>query len=193
MVSYTTPQAIANYLGATFTPEQDAQALAVADGVTVWIDHRTGRTWQSTGTIADEIQTVHGTTAYLSVPPVVAVTSVELSDKAGGWSAVDPAQYALTDPAHGTLTFVGGYNNASVRVDYTSDATAPPADIALAATILAAELMTVVLHPESAGVESIAVGQNDINLKYAGASGNQSAAAQTAVRIVDSYRRVVLA
>jgi hypothetical protein len=193
VVPYTTPAAIASYLGRTFTPEQESWATSVASGITVWIDHRTGRTWQSTGPVLDEIGTVAGSSLFLQIPPVVSIELIEQSDGAAGWLVVPATDYALTDHAHGTVTFVGGYHGEVLRADYTTSATAPPADVAMAATVLSADYLATALAPESFGLETVAVGQNDLSLHYAGASGTASASAVAALAVVDSYRKVVLA
>jgi hypothetical protein len=195
---YTTPELIEQYLGRLFaTPQQTAWATATAAGITVWIDHRTGRTWQGTesgATILDEPQTVHGISIYLDHAPVASVQVLEYLDGLV-WVVVDPANYALTDPSHGVVTVPGSYNGAAVRVDYTAAGAAlvPPSDIVLAATVLAADYLTTALAPESFGVESVAVGQNDISVHYAGSSGAASARSAAAIAVVDSYRKVVLA
>jgi hypothetical protein len=197
MADYTSSQQIAAYLGTTLTTEQLQQADVVAHAITDWIDHRTGRTWQQLGAIVDEINDVIGTSVYLHHAPVASVEAVDVLDEnlfPPTWQTLDPSQYTLIDPQAGVLQLVGGYAGDAVRVDYTTDQTQPPSDLAYAATVLAADTMTVTLHPESAGVSSIAVGQNDISITYADAgTGGASSAVSLAVRVVDAYRRVVLA
>jgi hypothetical protein len=192
---YTTPAAIATYLGRTFTPEQDSWATSVAAGITVWIDHRTGRTWQLPADITDEPQTTAGQTVYLDQRPVTAVTSVSLRGMgaSGEWAVVDPADYELTDPRNGVLVIATASNNQDARVSYSYAAAGPPADIAMAATVLSADYLATALAPESFGLETVAVGQNDLSLHYAGASGKASASAMAALGVVDSYRKVVFA
>jgi hypothetical protein len=192
---YTDAAAIAAYLATTFTPEQETAATTAAHAITVWIDHRTGRSWQTSGPIAAETHTVEGTIVFLNVPPVVSIERCELYGGVGsGWSTLDPSAYELVDPPSGQVGFLGGYNGAAVRFDYTSDTSSPPADLAYAATVLAADLVSPTLDPDLAGVESIAVGQNDINLKFAATSSAvDGGGATSAVRVVDSYRRVVIA
>lgn len=195
MAAYTDAQKIANHLGVALTPGQATQADVVALAVTVWIDHRTGRSWQAvSGTVADEIQPVVEQTVWLAHPPVTAVSEVELRPKLGAWTVLDPSAYALVDPAAGKLELPAATNEDEARVDYTTATTAPPADLAYAATVLSAEVLYTALHPESAGVDSIAVGQNDISIRYtSGADAEKTSGASMAVRIVDAYRRVVVA
>jgi hypothetical protein len=197
MADYTSSTDIAAHLNATFTPEQAQQADVVAHAITVWIDHRTQRTWQNSAAVVDELNDVVSTSVYLHHPPVASVQAVDVLIETTwppSWQALDPSTYTLTDPERGILQLIGGYSGDEVRVDYTSDQTAPPADLAYAATVLAADTLSVTLHPESAGVSSIAVGQNDLSIKYADAgSGGASSAVSLAVRVIDAYRRVVLA
>lgn len=194
MASYTDAAAIAARLGATFTPEQAATADVVAAQVTAWIDTRSGRSWQADGALVDELHTVYGDRVYLNVPPVSSVETVTYhAGYAGfGWVPLDPACYELVDPVAGVLLLPYGYSGVAVRVDYTSTSVVP-ADIAGAATVLAADLMTPTLNPESAGAESVSVGQNDITVKYAGAAGQQTASVKQAIAAVDAHRRPVLA
>lgn len=201
MAAYTDAQKIANHLGVALTPAQITQADVVAEAITVWIDHRTGRTWQNaTGTVVDEIDPVSGSAVYLQMRPVIAVSALDLKVRGGNnpWTPLDPSQYTLVDPAAGLVEISGVAQTLEAaydaRTDYTSQVTAPPADIAYAATIISSEVLFTMLHPESAGVDSIAVGQNDINIRYAtGTDAETSSGAALAVRIVDAYRRVVLA
>src|SRR5262245_47297322 len=184
---YTTPAAMAAYLGVTFTTEQTDLATDVAAATTVWIDHRTGRSWQAAANVSGELHQTVQQTVYLSNTPVTAVTTVELKPNGNNpYETVDPADYALVDAQHGELVIYPASNNQQARVSYTYPAAGPPADIALACTILSAELMYTTLHPESHGLSQLTVGQNDISLQFAGSSGTSSSAAQTAVNIVDS-------
>jgi len=194
MTAYTTPDAIAAYLAVTLTPAQEAQATVAADAITVWIDHRTGRSWQPSAAIASEVHTVDGTYIWLDATPVASLQSVTKFDGVGnGFVLLDPSQYELVNPLTGQVGFLGGYGGSIVDVAYTSVAAVLPDDLAYAATVLAADLLGPTLDPDLVGVDSVAVGQNDINLKFASAGSTLDSGATSAVRVVDSYRRVVLA
>lgn len=197
MALYTDATKMAAHLGVTFTVEQAAQADVIAEAVTVWIDHRTGRSWQDVdGAIDDEVRPITHQTVWLARPPVTSVTTVEVRPPLGAWSALDAASYQLVDPLAGRLELPGYANGYEARVDYATASLGPPSDLAYAATVLASDLMFTALHPEASGLESLALGQNDISLKYASGAGSGSEhadGASMAVRIVDAYRRVVLA
>jgi hypothetical protein len=174
VTAYTTPDQIALHLGVTLTADQATQAGIVAAAVTEWIDREAGRSWQTSSPATDELHTLAGDRVYLNNRPVTAVSSVKTRPAAFvgfAWTTLDSSQYELLDATNGVLLIQGwsASSQALVQVSYTYTL-AVPADIGLAATILAAELMTPTLHPESAGVSQIAVGQNDINVKFADAS-----------------------
>jgi len=195
-VAYTDPARIAAQLGAVFTPEQEARALVVADGITAWIDQRTGRSWQADpGTIAGELHQLYTDSVTLASPPVSAIASIAVhpGSAVGAWQTLNPADYALFDPSRGIVFLPHGYAGQWVQVTYTSAAAGPPSDIEAAADVLAADLMLTTLNPESAGADTVSVGQNDISVKYAGASGQQSASIKQAIAAVDAHRRPVLA
>lgn len=202
MAAYTDATKIANHLGVALTVPQEAQAAVVADAITVWIDHRTGRTWQgASGAVADEIQPVQNVsgqmTVYLEQTPVVAITALETRPRSGvqPWTLLDPTEYEIADPAAGRIVLSASVNgNYDTRTDYTTSTTAPPADLAYAATVLSADVLFTMLHPESAGVEQLSIAQADISLRYAtGEDAGRSSGAALALRIVLAYRRVVLA
>jgi len=194
MAAYTTPARIASHLGVTFTTEQAARADAVADAVTAWIDQRTGRSWQGGGAIADELHLIATDRVYLNAAPVSAVSSVAVhpGTSHAAWSTLGAEDALLFDPIRGVVLLPVGYGGYYARVSYTSVGDGPPADIMGAADVLAADMMQTTLNPESAGAESISVGQNDISVKYAGAGGQQSASVQAAIAAVDMHRLPVI-
>ena len=230
-VQYTTAAAIAAYLGETFTPEQATQADAVALAVTAFIDRYTGQSWQSTSPVTaewlplvarhDDGAETTWPTVYLRNRPVIAVTAVVL--RSGGPPATPttlaPSQYELIDPAHGVLRLAAsgaGYDpygrQIIALVDYTYADAVPP-DITLAATMIGASEMARVLgmqeqsalieaHPELAGLKSVSVGQNDVNVQLAdttaaaGATDARSSwvtPGSAVAAILNGHRRVVIA
>ena len=195
MSAYTTPARIASYLGVTLTTEQAARADDVADAVTAWIDQRTGRSWQGGGAIADELHLIVTDRIYLNAAPVSAVSSVAVhpGTSHAAWTTLGADDALLFDPIRGVVLLPIGYGGYYAQVSYTSVGDGPPADIETAADVLAADLMQTALNPESAGAESVSVGQNDITVRYAGASGQQSASVQAAIMAVDMHRLPVIA
>lgn len=229
MATYTDAVAIEAALGVTFTPEQAAQADAVAAAVTAFIDRYTGRSWQGVSPVTGELANVLPAgsaypsafgVVYLTQRPALAVSAVSLRSAypLETATAVDVNQFELVDPPNGVLTLSGSYGYPGVLavVDYTY-ADAVPADITFAATSIASAQMAralavqrgsaaITAHPELAGLESIAVGQNDVSVKLssavtsgsgagtASADGSSWAAPGSAVAaILDSYKRPVIA
>lgn len=170
MTAYTDARAISGYLGATLTAEQANQAEAAALAATDWIDDYKGRSWQDDdGSVTAEIQPVSGDVVFLDRRPVLAVSSVETRSPTVGaaWSALASDRYELVDATSGVLRVAGGYCvGLEARVSYTHAATAAPAHIAYAATIIAASLLQPTLRPQTGGIDSLSVGQNDISLKF---------------------------
>jgi len=195
MTAYTTPARIAAYLGVTFTTEQAARADDVADAVTAWIDQRTGRSWQGGGAIADELHLIVTDRVYLNAAPVSVVSSVAVHPGTthAAWTTLGADDSLLFDPIRGVVLLPVGYGGYYAQVSYTSVGDGPPPDIMGAADVLAADMMSTTLNPESAGAESISIGQNDISVKYAGAGGQQSASVQAAIAAVDMHRLPVVA
>jgi hypothetical protein len=227
MTAYTDSTAIAGWLGVTFTPEQAAQADQLAAAATAFVDGYTGRTWQTVSPSTGETEPVFPAltsypgclgVAYLRHAPVVAVSAVGVRTAYPNdpTTPLDASAYELVDAAHGvlTLTATAWYPGLFVVADYTySDAV--PADVELATTMIAAGAMQSVLavqagsalvtaNPSLAGVESLAVGQNDINVKLSSAATAGAGAASSAgsgwaapgsavAAILDRYRKVVLA
>jgi hypothetical protein len=194
MTAYTDPSRIAAHLGVTLTTAQAARAAVIADAVTAWIDQRTGRSWQGGGAVADELHLIVTDRVYLNAAPVTAVSSVAVhpGTSSGAWLALGADDALLFDPIRGVVLLPIGYGGQYARVSYTSSGDGPPDDIAAAADVLAADLMQVTLNPESAGAESVSVGQNDITVRYAGAGGQQSASVQAAILAVDMHRLPVI-
>lgn len=231
MANYTSATAIAAYLGETFTPAQATQADAIAVAVTSFIDRYTGRSWQGTSPVVDEWLPIIARyddgaattrpTVYLRNRPAIAVSGVSL--RSGGPGAPSVAlkttEYELVDPAHGvvrmvpTISGTDGFGDAVIAlVDYTYGTAVPP-DIALAATMIGASEMARILsvqessdlisaHPELAGLQSVSVGQNDVNVQLADATAAAGATdagsswvtpGSATAAILNSYKRVVVA
>ena len=228
MAVYTDAAAISAYLGVTFTPEQAQQADTVAAAVTTFIDRYTGRSWQAASPVPNELTNVVPSNAsypaaygilYLAHRPVSGVLAVRLRTAQPGATETTllPDQVDVVDAANGVVTISGGwgypYPDLLAFVDYEFG-DGVPADISLAATMIAAGEMGRQLaiqassafaeaYPEAAGLKSVSVGQNDVNLSFTttsaassgGASSSSSLAPEgsAARAILDTYRRVVIA
>ena len=192
---YTDATAIAGYLGVTLTSPQQTQATTLAAAATAWIDRYTGRSWQASSPITDELHEMVGDTVYLTNRPVTAVTSVKTRERFAdaGTTTLDASQWELLDATNGVLLILGwaGVGRlALVTYTHTATAAAVPDDVALAATMIASAWLSQALRPSTEGVEQISVGQNDISVKFAATRGDVPPAA---LAILNGYRRVVIA
>jgi hypothetical protein len=230
MVDYTDADAIEAYLGAAFTPEQTTAAGEVAAAVTIQIDRYTGRSWQGVSPVTGELHRLippmpggayPATVAFLAHAPVLAVTAVSVRSGSpnGTETAVAAGDYELMDPASGVVALAiwsqDWWDDAWAVVDYTYPDEVP-ADIGLAATMIASAEMARQLAiqqasaavlakpPNTMGLKSLSVGQNDVAVTFddqnAGANAGGSSASgvlwahgSAALVILDSYKRVVIA
>lgn len=192
-MAYTDATAIAGYLGLTLTSPQQTQATTLAAAATAWIDRYTGRSWQASSPITDELHELVGDTVYLTNRPVTAVTSVKTRERFAdaGTTTLDASQYELLDATNGVLLILGWAGAGRLAlVTYTHSVSAAPDDVELAATMIAAAWLSQALRPSTEGVEQISVGQNDISVKFAATRGDVPMAA---LSILKAYRRVVIA
>lgn len=193
MVAYTDATAIAGYLGLTLTSPQQTQATTLAAAATAWIDRYTGRSWQASSPITDELHELVGDTVYLTNRPVTAVTSVKTRERYAdaGTTTLDASQWELLDATNGVLLILGWAGAGRLAlVTYTHSVSAAPDDVELAATMIAAAWLSQALRPSTEGVEQISVGQNDISVKFAATRGDVP---PSALSILNGYRRVVIA
>lgn len=172
MVAYTDAAKIANYLGVALTSAQQNQAGIAAQAASDWIDSFKGKSWQAATPVTDELHTLVGDRVYLNNRPVASISSVKTRAAAFvgfSWTTLDASQYELLDAANGVLA-IGGWSSSSealVQVSYTHTAGSNvPSQIAFAATIIAASLLGPTLRPNTAGLESVSVGQGDVQVKF---------------------------
>lgn len=193
MTAYTTHTAIAAYLGVTLTAGQQAQATTLAQAASDWIDRYVGQSWQDDGSVTDELHTPVGDRVYLNNRPVAAVSAVSTRSPMIGtdWALLDSDEYELLDAANGVLLISGWADpGLGVKATYTHTATTAPTPVGLAATMIAASWLAPTLAPQTNGIESIAVGQNDVNVKFSADRGDVPA---EAMRLLAVYRRFVIA
>jgi len=193
VTAYTDAQQVAAYLGLTLTSAQVLQAGVLSDAATTWIDRYVGRTWQTVSPATDEQHVIVGDTVYLARRPVVAVTAVStrLNIVGSTWTLLDSDEYELRDAANGRLLLMGwATHGLDIKVSYTHSGALPPADVQLAASMIAGSWLSQTLRPQTSGLDTIAVGQNDIALKF---STSRSDVPAEAVSILNAYRVVVVA
>jgi hypothetical protein len=193
MAAYTDATKIAAYLGATLTAGQITQAGVLAQAASDWIDRYLGQSWQDDGTTADELHDPVGDTVYLNNRPVTAVSAVSTRQPIIGssWTLLDSDEYELRDAANGVLLMSGwALSGLDIKVSYTHTATTAPTPVGLAATMIASSWLAPTLAPQTNGIEQIAVGQNDISVKFAADRGDVPA---EAFNLLAPYRRFVIA
>lgn len=167
MTAYTDATKIAAYLGVTLTTAQQTQAGIAAQAASDWIDVYKGHSWQAASPVSGEIHGVVGDSVWLDHRPVSAITSVETRSTALGaaWTTLAAGQYELVNADAGQLQLIG-WGDYLARVAYTHTGTTPPSQIAFAATIIAASLLGPTLRPNTTGLDSVAVGQSDVQVKF---------------------------
>lgn len=169
MPSYTDAARISAYLGVTLTGAQQTQAGLAAQAASDWIDLFKARSWQAPSPVTDELHTVVNDRVYLNSRPVTAVSSVKLrgiyADAAE--TVLTAGQFELLDAANGVLLLQGWsvWGGVLALVSYTHTTTPPPM-IAFAATMIAASLLGPTIRPNTSGLESVSVGQNDVAVKF---------------------------
>jgi hypothetical protein len=193
MSAYTDAQKIANYLGTTLTSAQQTQAGVMSDAATAWIDRYLGRSWQATSPVTDEKHSIIGDRVYLTHRPVVAVSSVKTRGIYEGATVttLSATQYELLDTVNGVLLLDGWSSGDDLALTtYTHSVSNAPADVQLAASMIAAGWLAGSMSPGTLGAESISVGQNDINIKFGTRRGDVPA---EALSILNGYKVVVIA
>lgn len=193
MPAYTTAAQIAAYLGLTLTAAQQTQAGVLADAATAWIDRYTGRSWQIASPVTDEMHQLVGNTVYLDQRPVTAVSAVKTRSRYADapLTTLDASQYELLDADNGVLLILGWAGSGSLAlVTYTHTATAAPADVQLAASMIAASWLSQALRPNTQGIDQLSVGQNDVTVKF---SSSRSDVPAEALALLMAYRQIVIA
>lgn len=167
MTAYTDAAKIANYLDVVLTGAQQNQAGIAAQVASDWIDDFKAQSWQATTPVTGEEHAILGDRVFLIARPVLAITSVSTRAPiyvGGSWTPLAVGQYELLNAANGEL-LIQGWGPGRARVTYTH-ATLPPAPVAFAATMIAASLLGPTIRPNTSGLESVAVGQNDVSVRF---------------------------
>lgn len=191
MTAYTDATKIAAYLGVTLTGGQPAQAAVVAQAASDWIDRYTGKSWQATSPVTDELHQILGDRIYLAHRPVVSITSLSTRQEiaGGSWTTLAASQYELLDAADGEV-LISGWGGGLTKTTYTHTMTTVPTDVGLAATMIASAWLSQTLRPNTNGLDSVSVGQNDVAVKF---STSRSDVPAEALSILANYRTIVIA
>lgn len=190
---YCTVDEVADFLGRTFTAEQDLHAERLIETAEADVDNYTHRGWL-VGVQTDETHT-YGEyrlgNLYLRYAPVSAVATVK------GRAALGEAEVTLTadydyeviDLASGWIRLVYPASWDRIRVTYTPTATVP-LDIQQATAELVANQMQPNIKPDSYGLDSL--GLPDLQVKFA-RSHVQADMPPGVVSRLDRWRYVVTA
>lgn len=186
---YTDATKLATYLGRALTAAETAQAAAVLAAVDVTIDRETGRSWAGAA-VSSEWHTVEGTVVYLRSTPVNSITSVKIRSSVPGdtpTTLTANVQYELIDARRGVL-LINVANGFLVDVAYTVTQVLP-ADLALAATMLAARLLSPTSSGSKKGIKSYSTGGGELSVTYE-AEGADTESIEI-MRTLRRYRRAV--
>ena len=193
MSAYTDAAKIQAYLGTTLTGAQQTQAGVMADAATQWIDRYLGLSWQAESPVTDEMHPLVGDTVYLTNRPVAAVSAVKTRAAYADapTTTLSASQWELLDAQNGILRILGWASSVALAlVTYTHSVSTAPADVQLAASMIAAGWLAGSMAPGTLGAESIGVGQSDINIKFSEKRGDVPA---EALSILNGYRQIVIA
>lgn len=192
MAAYTDATKIAAYLGVTLTSPQQTQAGVMADAATAWIERYTGRSWQIASPVTDELHDIHGDTVYLDRRPVTAITTVKTRSRYADApsTTLSTGEWELLDATNGVLLILGWAAGGLALVTYTHSMSTAPADVALAATMIAASWLGGSLAPGTNGASEIALGQNDVVVKFGAQRSDVPVEARS---ILSAYRSIVIA
>lgn len=171
---YTDQGQVAAYLGLTLTPAQNLQAAALLAAAEARVDGHCHRAWL-VGARTDEEHYApsFGRELFVRFPPVATVDAVKgrlgfLATEAALVAGVD---YEVRDLGQGRLWLrAPGYYDR-VRVSYTPLATVPE-EVRLATTIVAADLLSAALRPDTFGIESYTL--PDLSVKFAAWSAGRA-------------------
>lgn len=193
MTAYSDATKVGNYLGVTLTASQITQAGVTAQAASDWIDRYLGKSWQGTSPVTDELHTLVKDRVYLNNRPVASITSVKTRAAAFvgfGWTTLDASQYELLDAANGVLLIAGWSASSEGLVQVTYAYTlALPTPVGLAATMIAASWLGPTMVGLPSGLDSIALGQNDIAVKFGSSARDVPPEALT---LLAGYRSIVI-
>lgn len=192
MTAYTDAQKIAAHLGVTLTASQITQAGVLAQAASDWIDRWLGKSWQGTSPATDEIHTIYGDRVYLNNRPAVAVSAVKTRTYYPdlGVTTLDAGQYELLDAANGLLVLQGWSTSGVIALVTYTYSLSLPTPVGLAATMIAASWLGPTMVGLPSGIDQIALGQNDINVKFGSSARDVPPEALT---LLAGYRTIVIA
>ena len=161
-MAYATAQDVATYMGRSLTSDQLVQATFYLEAASAWIDQQTGKSWNPSSPTT-EIKSVRGDFVYVYRRPITGVTQVRVRSPYVGSSWVTLASgtgYEIADASRGLLRLASsvGFPGISpydtIEITYTHNINVP-ANVKLAAILLAASKMNASMNPIQQRVRSI--------------------------------------
>lgn len=170
---YTNPRKIGGYMGKILDGQQSIQAEEVIAAVEQWIDRKLGRSWAGTSPTTER-HVIVGDYLTLNNYPITAITSINVA-----WTPLATptlltvaTQYTLVDATRGTI-YVPGLDGYTATIVYTHAGPAVPADISLAATMIAAAWLQPSVGGVDARIKSVSYA-GELSYTYADAAGERA-------------------
>jgi hypothetical protein len=182
---------VATYLGRDLSDAEAAQVDAVIDAACEYVENYCGRSFAVTA-VTDEPVKIVGNTIYLG-RAITAVASVKTRSPYVGFqtTTLGASEWSIWDYASGKI-LVSGFMDSDALVSYTP-ATTVPAEVTLAATILAAGMLAFTgdSNRSSTDIKSYSVGQ-ELQVTYFDTSTSGNVPAQVTT-LLGPYKRPVFA
>lgn len=161
-MAYATAQDVATYMSRSLTSDQLVQATFYLEAASAWIDQQTGKSWNPSSPVT-EIRAIGGDMLYLYNKPITGVTQVRVRSPYIGssWTTLAAGTgYEIVDASRGLirLNYILGFPGTSpystIEVTYTHNINVP-ANVKLAAILLAANKMNSSLNPMQQRIRSL--------------------------------------
>jgi len=167
MKGYTTLDNVAMQVGRTLTPAQSVYVTdVVLPAVEAWIDANGSRVYGE-GAVSSEQLVMSGPYTWLLRAPVEtldAVRGYRYGYMPDSIAVIDPLLYRLVRADTGQVYMPSWQQYAYLEADYTPTSDIP-ANITMAASILAGVFIRTVLHPQSEWLTDFASAQ-DVRVKF---------------------------
>lgn len=167
MKGYTTLDNVAMQIGRTLTDPQKAYVTSVVlPAVEMWIDSNGAKSYGD-GAVSSEQLVMSGPYAWLLKTPIQSLDAMRgwrYGTNASYMTTIDPLLYRMIRADIGQVYFPAWQLYAYIEADYTPTDEIP-ANITMAASILAGVFIRTVLHPQSEWLTEYASAQ-DVRVKF---------------------------